>query len=258
MVFLLCFGTALRPKADQLGSTRLLTGADGTVTDEYSYDAYGAVLSHNRNSGSVDQPYQYVGRYGYYTHWQEPNFGSLQLGVRSYAASIGRFDQRDSVRINGVSPYAYVGDKPTRATDPTGIIVLRPGDWWSRQPMPRSHGWAGLCFGGVCVNNRANDALAKAQRLFTPATLHNGVGDAFRHCLWACTVMRDCGARAYNSGVIDHEVDGAWWAQGNWNPPESQMDLANDEIGRKIAVSGHNCEQECLNKAHNGDLYVLP
>jgi hypothetical protein len=69
--------------------------------------------------------------------------------------------------------------------------------------------------------------------------------------------MRDCGARAYNSGVIDHEVDGAWWAQGVWNPPASRMDLANDEIGRKIAVSGQNCEQECRNKANNDDLYVL-
>ncbi len=69
--------------------------------------------------------------------------------------------------------------------------------------------------------------------------------------------MRDCGARAYNSGVIDHEVNGAWWAKGNWNRTESPMDLANDEIGRKIAVSGQKCEQGCLKKAHNGDLYVL-
>ena len=59
---------------DQLGSTRLLTNSGGAVTDEYSYDAYGAVLSHNRRTGSVDQPYQYVGQLGYYMHYQEPGF----------------------------------------------------------------------------------------------------------------------------------------------------------------------------------------
>ncbi len=65
---------------DQLGSTRLLTDGSGTVMDEYAYDAYGSLLSHNRRAGSVDQPYQYVGELGYYTHWREPGFGLLQLG----------------------------------------------------------------------------------------------------------------------------------------------------------------------------------
>ncbi len=91
---------------DQLGSTRLLTDADGDVTDDYAYDAYGALLAHNRHADSLDQPYQYVGQLGYYTHCQEPGFGLLQLAVRFYDAGVGRLTQLGS-------PYTFAGNNPT-------------------------------------------------------------------------------------------------------------------------------------------------
>jgi peptidoglycan/xylan/chitin deacetylase (PgdA/CDA1 family) len=47
---------------DELGSTRLLTDGSGSVTDRYAYDAWGKTLTHDRYTGSIDQPYQYVGR----------------------------------------------------------------------------------------------------------------------------------------------------------------------------------------------------
>ena len=56
---------------DELGSTRLLTDDSGNITDKYAYDAYGAVLAHNRYDASVEQPYQYVGRVGYYMRISE-------------------------------------------------------------------------------------------------------------------------------------------------------------------------------------------
>ena len=110
---------------DQLGSTRLLTNSGGAVTDEYTYDAYGAVLSHNRSTGSIDQPYQYVGQLGYYTHYQEPNFGLLQLGVRFYDSEVGRFGQRDPISSNANSLYCYSNDAPTTTVDPSGKVCYR-------------------------------------------------------------------------------------------------------------------------------------
>ncbi len=83
---------------DQLGSTRLLTDSAGDITDKYDYDTYGAVLWHERHAGSIDQPYQYVGRLGYYTHYQQPDFGLLQVRVRLYDCSAGRFTQEDPAR----------------------------------------------------------------------------------------------------------------------------------------------------------------
>ncbi|NLN78307.1 MAG: hypothetical protein GX141_05270 [Armatimonadetes bacterium] len=104
---------------DQLGSTRLLTNSGGAVTDEYSYDAYGAVLSHNRRTGSVDQPYQYVGQLGYYMHYQEPGFGLIQTGVRFYGSESGVLTQRNPGRY-GHNAYVYAGSKCTVYVDPDG------------------------------------------------------------------------------------------------------------------------------------------
>ncbi|MGB9619695.1 MAG: RHS repeat domain-containing protein [Armatimonadota bacterium] len=110
---------------DELGSTRLLTDADGDITDRYAYDAYGSLLSHDCYSGSVEQSYQYVGQLGYYTHWMEPDFGLLQLGVRFYDPEVGRFTQRDPMQ-NDHAPYTYAGDEPTRLVDPQGTFPVVP------------------------------------------------------------------------------------------------------------------------------------
>jgi YD repeat-containing protein len=75
---------------DELGSTRLLTDSTGAITDRYAYDAYASLLSHDCYEGSVQQPYQYVGQLDYYTHWMEPDFGLLQLGVRFYDPNLDR------------------------------------------------------------------------------------------------------------------------------------------------------------------------
>jgi len=81
---------------DDLGSTRLLTSAAGVVTDTYYYDAWGNV---SHDTGSTNQPYQYVGLLGYYTRWQDANLDLLQLGVRFYDPEIGRFTQIDEAAV---------------------------------------------------------------------------------------------------------------------------------------------------------------
>jgi len=81
---------------DGLGSTMAMSDYTGSVTDKYSYDEWGAT-AHTYGSTS-DNPYQYVGRLGYYTHYQEPDFSLLQLGVRYYDGEIGRFTQLDPIK----------------------------------------------------------------------------------------------------------------------------------------------------------------
>jgi len=104
---------------DELGSTRLLTDGSGSVTDRYAYDAYGSVTSHI--GSTTDNPYQYVGALGYYTHYQDPDFGLLELGFRFYDPGIGRFTQLDPVGY-GINWYAYAGGNPLAWVDPWGLI----------------------------------------------------------------------------------------------------------------------------------------
>jgi len=110
-----------------LGSTRLLTNSSQNITDKYAYDAYGALISHDIYSDSVDQPYQYVGQLGYYTHWMEPDFGLLQLGVRFYDTEVGRFTSRDDVWSKR-SLYLYGSGRPTLRIDPSGAYATDPYD----------------------------------------------------------------------------------------------------------------------------------
>ena len=111
---------------DELGSTRLITddSTPAAVTDSYSYDAYGAVIYHDRNTGTLEQPYQYVGQLGYYTHYQAPELGWLQLGVRFYEPETGRFERRDPVDFPQVTPYGYADLRPLASTDPWGLETL--------------------------------------------------------------------------------------------------------------------------------------
>jgi RHS repeat-associated protein len=106
---------------DALGSTRLLTDADGAVTDEYTYDAWGTLTNHTEHTGSVDQPYQFVGWLGYYTHYQDVNLPLLLLGVRFYQPDVGRFTEPGS-------PYTYANNNPVSDVQPQGD--KQKGTWW--------------------------------------------------------------------------------------------------------------------------------
>jgi len=64
------------------------------ITDEYTYDAWGKLMEHIEHTGCIDQPYQFAGQLGYYTHWQDENLTLLQLGVRFYDPEAGRFGQK--------------------------------------------------------------------------------------------------------------------------------------------------------------------
>jgi RHS repeat-associated protein len=103
---------------DGLGSTMSLTDEDGDVTDTYTYDAWGNVTNHTGSTN--DNPYQYVGKLGYYTHYQEPTYVPLQLGVRYYDPTIGRFTQIDPMK-DGINWYPYTSCNPVVNVDPSGL-----------------------------------------------------------------------------------------------------------------------------------------
>lgn len=104
--------------SDGQGSTLALTDATDNVTDTYAYTAFGEVADH---SGVTVNPFQYVGRSGYYRDDQtgDHTVRKRQLGVR-----YGRWMSVDplSKTLPTEAPYNYVLNRPVYFVDPSGLF----------------------------------------------------------------------------------------------------------------------------------------
>ena len=100
--------------SDALGSTRLLTDANGATTASYTYSPYGEVTK----SGSDDTPFQFTGR-------DNDEAANLQFNrARYYSPELGRFISEDPIGLaGGVNQYAYAGGNPLSYTDPLGLFL---------------------------------------------------------------------------------------------------------------------------------------
>ena len=114
----------------------------------------------------------------------------------------------------------------------------------------------------VCLTawRLAKYALAEAERRFPPESLYNGLGDAFRHCLWAATLSAVLGADTARHITTRHE-------EGSTSHAESMMDLYNNNAGLQAALWIPCSEDEdimldaasdsCFELACDGDLQTL-
>jgi RHS repeat-associated protein len=101
---------------DGHGSVRFLMNSSGTVTDTYTYDAYGNVID---QSGSTSNNYRYCGEQ------YDPDLGFYYLRARYYKPETGRFWTMDTVEGHSEDPlslhkYLYCGANPINGIDPSG------------------------------------------------------------------------------------------------------------------------------------------
>ena len=96
-----------------------LTDAGGQVVDRYHYDVWGVPTI---DLERVPQPLLYAG-YVYDREFHGPGEASgwYWLSVRHYDPALGRFLQPDPSEQEGTRSYAYAGDDPLDATDPSGL-----------------------------------------------------------------------------------------------------------------------------------------
>ncbi|WP_373651960.1 RHS repeat-associated core domain-containing protein [Schlesneria sp. DSM 10557] len=102
---------------DGLGSTAALTTSTQTVSDSYTYRAFGDIAA---SSGTTTNPYQWVGREGYY---RDEEAAELNLGHRHYDTATGRFTTEDPIGYHSGDSnfYRYGGNNPIVRTDPSGL-----------------------------------------------------------------------------------------------------------------------------------------
>ena len=109
---------------DPLGSTNQLTDSHGDVVAAYAYSAFGEVTSTGAAAAATDLLFQGQQR--------DPVTGLYNMRARTYDPVSGRFTQREPLATPAGAPlvaaYAFVGNRPTALTDPTGLMPQTAGE----------------------------------------------------------------------------------------------------------------------------------
>ncbi|CAF1414764.1 unnamed protein product [Rotaria magnacalcarata] len=106
------------------------------------------------------------------------------------------------------------------------------------------------------AKTNADVAAAEAQNSYPAQTLHNGIGDAFRHCYWNALMTISIG-RDQAKKVADLHED------NNTTGPleERAMDLKNNEIGRQVGSESKTTDEaraKCADHVETGYLQLKP
>ena len=104
---------------DGLGSTRVLTDANGDIVSTYDYDAYGELIN---STGGVENKYLFAGEQF------DEGLGDYYNRARYYDAATGRFTRRDDYEGRQEEPltlhkYIYTHDNPVNYIDPSGNAI---------------------------------------------------------------------------------------------------------------------------------------
>ncbi|MDR3638705.1 MAG: RHS repeat-associated core domain-containing protein [Isosphaeraceae bacterium] len=101
---------------DDLGTVRTVINSSGTVLDHLQYDSFGRIVSQTSPSAAP--------LFGFAGQMFDRATGLQYDQARFYDPSTGRFLSQDPLSFDGgnANLYSYVGNAPTDATDPTGLM----------------------------------------------------------------------------------------------------------------------------------------
>ncbi|HEY2176527.1 MAG TPA: RHS repeat-associated core domain-containing protein, partial [Mycobacteriales bacterium] len=99
---------------DELGSTRALTNASGTLAGTYTYTPYGTLSA---STGTAANPLGFAGSY------TDTESGLLYLQHRYYDPATGQFSSVDPAVDQTQAAYAYVDGDPVDYVDPYGLGI---------------------------------------------------------------------------------------------------------------------------------------
>lgn len=106
------------------------------------------------------------------------------------------------------------------------------------------------------IKSATTKALNESRLRFGSGSLHNGAGDAFRHCFWSAILARDIGAELALTFTSAHEQ------RMGLPPDEVEMDLFNNRIGIEIGrgallESDFVVASKCMAALSNNQLRII-
>src|SRR5690606_5518405 len=112
------------PQLDAVGSPYVLTNEFGVVTEQRTYNVFGA-----SSSSLAGSPL----KAGFTGHEHDPEEGLINMRGRIYDPSLRRFLQADPIvayplDTQGLNRYSYVMNDPATFTDPTGYCIDLSGE----------------------------------------------------------------------------------------------------------------------------------
>ena len=141
--------SAYQVVTDQLGSVRMLVGADSAAAwrASWRYDPYGNLIDSSGSSPVTNFPYRWTGRE------YDAETGFYYLRARYYDPQAKRFTQEDPIGYSGGSNlYGYVDGHVLEARDPAGLetcwtttIVRRWYGVYDHQVHETQVFWFDLC-----------------------------------------------------------------------------------------------------------------
>lgn len=142
--------------ADRQGNVIAMVDASGTITAQYVYTPYGVEEPYNTSSN----PYRYTGRR------LEPEWGIFHYRARYYDPALGRFLETDPVLYaDQMNLYAYVGNNPLNATDPSGKYQEQATDAERNEALADA---SGAFIAGLETFEAANGNATNAGRALGP------------------------------------------------------------------------------------------
>jgi len=222
---------------DHLGTPLALTDRQGQVAWAAKYDPWGNV-EEEFNPRNLEQDIRLPGQH------LDRETGLYYNYHRYYDPRIGGYINQDPIGlIGGMNSYAYPNN-PFQKMDPLGLYesidqVLAVG-------IPRAY----------TAKQDADTALALAQQNFNSNELHNGRGDAYRHCVWSCLMTQHIGETMAETVGNIHEIHG----NKNGQPPEEErMDQTNNAVGRQCGLhqDKKSCSDRCMDALKGGGLVGL-